>query len=33
MFSKLEKFWEKLRETFGNPDEKRAVERQMLNLK
>jgi hypothetical protein len=33
VFSSLNKFWEKLQETFGNPDEQRAAERQLLNMK
>lgn len=33
IFDNANKFWDKLRETFGNPDEKRAAERQMLSLR
>ena len=33
MFSGPKNFFKALRETFGNPDEQRAAERQLLNLK
>jgi hypothetical protein len=33
IFSSLTQFWKKLKETFGNPDETRAAERQLRNLK
>ena len=33
VFSDIDKFYEKLKETFGNPDEQRAAERQLLNVK